>query len=463
MPGVVFRRLDLRFGCHDRSFEFPEGSSPVVVAGPNGSGKSTLIEALARTLFGFNLRLEEDRELRDGRRPWGREGCHGRLLFRAADGRDWELERDFTSHETCLRRVDGDRDEDAFEGDANPAGENPEAEEFRRMLRRLFGLPRLAQYLSTTCIGQGALGETSLSRDLLKAASGGRVDVDEARRRIEEAHRELTSGPIREGEPRGRKDRRLERLESEIRELSRRLGEAERAHESRRPLLRERDDLQARSRVLDAELAELDAAVGPLSRRRTLTLEVEASRRRIHRLEEAEHRLGRAAEGVREAERDLEAALEPGEYPGDFPERLARLEELWTRRRELEEELAALETRKTGIVVPPVWSLLVSGGVAALGGILWALGEPLLAGITGGLGLATAGVLGVVRYARTRARTALRTEIEGIRSRLRAVRERIADRRDRIPAGPEVSNTTADRHRARFRRQEEARARLEAA
>ena len=134
MPAVLFRSLDLRFGRHDRSFEFPHREAPVVIAGPNGSGKSTLLEALTRTLFGFNLRREDDREIRDGRRPWDGEECWGRLEFRAADGRAWCLERDFATHATRLRPVDGGGEE--FEGDANPAGGNPEAEEFRRRLRR---------------------------------------------------------------------------------------------------------------------------------------------------------------------------------------------------------------------------------------------------------------------------------------------------------------------------------------
>lgn len=459
MPGVVFRRLDLRFGCHERSFELPEGPSPVVVAGPNGSGKSTLVEALARTLFGFNMQRGEDRALWDGRRPWGGEECYGHLTFRAADGHDWRLERDFSTHDARLRRVDGTGEE--FEGDANPAGGNPEAVEFRRRLRLLFGLPRLAQYVSTTCIGQGAVGETRLSHDLLEAASGGRIDVDEARSRIEEAHRELTRGPIRTGQPAGRKDRRLEELEGEIEELEGRLRQAEAAHRSRAPLLQERAELRERLRKLEVDLERIDAAVGPLSRRRSLRLEAEGCRRRIRRLEEAEHRLSRAFDAEREAAAELEERMGPGEYPRDFRERLARLEGLWDRRRELGERLESLESEEREIRVPALWTVVVAGGVAALGGLAWFLGNPLLAGV-----LAVPGGIGVIyllvaRNISRREREARRAERTRMTRDRRGLEERITAQLHGIPRDPELTPSTADRHRERFRRQAEARARLE--
>ena len=93
-PTVRFLRAELGYGCHAAgTFEIPSGDDPVVIAGPNGSGKSTLVEALVRTLFGFDRRQPEDRECLVIRAPWAGERCRAEVELLGADGRRWRVRR----------------------------------------------------------------------------------------------------------------------------------------------------------------------------------------------------------------------------------------------------------------------------------------------------------------------------------------------------------------------------------
>ncbi|MEE9575891.1 MAG: AAA family ATPase, partial [Gemmatimonadota bacterium] len=70
MSGVVrFVSLDLDYGCHHGRYRFPVKSAPTVILGSNGSGKSTLVDALVRTIYGFNRRESDARRAQEHRRP----------------------------------------------------------------------------------------------------------------------------------------------------------------------------------------------------------------------------------------------------------------------------------------------------------------------------------------------------------------------------------------------------------
>ena len=87
-----------------------------------------------------------------------------------------------------------------WRGNGNPAGNNLEARLYRDRLRALIGMDNLDDYARTAYVRQGGLPETSLSEDLLRAAGGGDIDVDAARKSIRERFRELTLAPIDEGD-----------------------------------------------------------------------------------------------------------------------------------------------------------------------------------------------------------------------------------------------------------------------
>ncbi|MFW6201029.1 MAG: AAA family ATPase, partial [Gemmatimonadota bacterium] len=108
MGAVRFLEVELHYGCHDGvHFTLPTGRDPVVLGGPNGAGKTTLVEALARAPFGFNRRVAEDNLVLEARRPWGGEHCRVRVVFTAADGSRWAVERDFATAAVGLEPLDG--------------------------------------------------------------------------------------------------------------------------------------------------------------------------------------------------------------------------------------------------------------------------------------------------------------------------------------------------------------------
>ncbi|MFQ5742616.1 MAG: AAA family ATPase [Acidobacteriota bacterium] len=94
MAHPSFREIDLRYGCHCRSFTFPEKADPLVIAGPNGMGKTTLVEALVRALFGFDHRRDEERELLEARRPWNGEMPWTKIQVTDKAGKAWWIERE---------------------------------------------------------------------------------------------------------------------------------------------------------------------------------------------------------------------------------------------------------------------------------------------------------------------------------------------------------------------------------
>ena len=97
------RLLDLRldgFGKFvDRSFVFDPRFT--VIYGPNESGKSTLESAIVALLFGVGRKDE-----RDGRRPWSGGAYSGTLRYALADGRIFEVQRDFDRDPKAVRVFD---------------------------------------------------------------------------------------------------------------------------------------------------------------------------------------------------------------------------------------------------------------------------------------------------------------------------------------------------------------------
>ncbi len=461
MPGARFLRAELDYGCHvEGTIEIPDGAAPVVVFGPNGSGKTTFLEALVRTLFGFNRMQDEERRFIESRIPWTGETCAAAVEIEKDGGERFRIRREFDGSEVRIEPLDGGP---AWTGDGNPASRNQEAREYRRRLGEIFGFSELAPYLRTACVTQGGLVGTRLGEDLLQIAAGGYGGVDEALEALRDAHRKLTTRPVTADSHAGRTPKKLERLDERIAESRERLARSEAAFRRREPILAELDAAEEEIASLAGSIDRLEAALGPLNERRTI-------REREERLGERLRTLGRVAERVADAADDVRAAAgavaETGEaYPDDFLERTGRLESLWSDRDALGGERDELAAELREVAVPSPWTAVLIGLVVALAGAVLALTvSPIWIGLgvaVIGAGLA-AGLL-ARRSRGSRHRDRIRDRTREIDRRLQTIEERIADELEGVPRAASLAPDSLPERKREFQARRGARRRLERA
>ena len=460
--GVRFLKANFEYGCHvGEGFELPGGESPIVIAGPNGSGKTTLIEALVRTLFGFDRRSMGDRDRLAARAPWVGRRCRASVEVRGADGGRWRVRRDFDDGSVEVESLDsGER----WSGDGNPAAGNQEAQEYRRRLAALFGLADIELYESTACISQGQLLDTRLREELLQVESGGYGNVEDALARVAKAHDALTARPI-DGEGRSKpKPRKLETADIEIERLVSRIKAADAVLSWRAPLEQELHALQARERELDAAVLRLETALGPLNGRRALEARIEAQRERQAAIEKARHRLERAVRQLRAIEDAVAIPVEE-RYPPDFLERLGRLEWIWNRQTELRVARDTLEAEPRLADVPRPWlALAVAAAIAGIGGIGAALfGSAAVAFGGVALALVAGTALMLHRAGRLRRRDETLRRKRVVYEELDRVAEELEKELVGIPRGRTLSIATLDERRRAFEAQRQAVEKLGAA
>jgi len=464
MAGVRFVRVELDYGCYaGRVFRFNATGAPTVILGPNGSGKSTLLEALVRALFGFNRRHQADRARLEHRHPWGRDACRAALVVADADGALWRLDRNFHDMRVRIQRMDPPGDE--WEGEANPAADNEDAREYRRRLQRIIGFADIDAYVSTACILQGELRTTRPSDDLLRLATGGHRDVQRARERLKEAHRELTARRIGPDDTAARKGRRLEELEQQVQRVAEQLARAEAAERQRGPLVAERTAALERMAALEAEIELLEAAQRPLAEITALQAELEAVDSQLSMLERAEQRLRAAHEEYKAADAAWREWAAGPLYPDDFLERLSRLDSLWRSRtvvsavcEEREAALAGMRRPTLATAAAAASFTIVAGGAALVAAGVTIVGlVVLLVGIGGGIGALLA------RQRLVQRRDAVTREAALLRERLRDTEDEIAQTLAGIPDADTLTPDTAPDRRDRFERQRAARSRSESA
>ncbi|MFW6198704.1 MAG: AAA family ATPase, partial [Acidobacteriota bacterium] len=405
MPTVRFVAAHLAYGCHTRDFELPEAERPIVVHGPNGSGKSTFLEGLVRTLFGFDRRRGDDGRIHETRRPWGGGGYSGRVCIECLDGTERWIERDFDSAEVRILV----EDREIWQGSGNPGGTNQEAVDYRRRLREMFGLAELAEYERTACAHQGQLVQTHLGDELIQAASGGGVDVDEAREAIRARHRELTLEPIVDRERAANKRRELERSLERIDELASRLEAVRRAEQERLPLVRDESRLLETIADLDRRIGRLEDAWEKVSSRKGQQAEKRAAEARLRSLERLERKLTAATRAATSMQEIHESLGDRPAYPDDFVERAATARRLQEEHRRLRQERDRLRETLAEQTRSVAWPLVAAAATLATAVLLAWTGARVPAAVVVGLVLLGA-VLVAGRYLkrRTERRGALR-------------------------------------------------------
>jgi hypothetical protein len=448
--------IELHYGCLHGRQRFPGTREPTVIVGSNGSGKSTLIEAVVRTLFGFNRREPDARLMQERRRPWKGGRFRAVLLLEDAEGR-LAVERDFETNDVVVSRPAGG--EELYRGEANPAAPSSSDQRgYRELLRSVIGLVELEDYERTACIQQGHMLETELTQDLLRIAAGGHADVEAAGESVRGRFHELTMEPINAEERRRRKKGRVEQLAAELDELEGGIAAARRSEAERSPLLAALESIEGALIELRGSVRRLEREHAALSRLRVLEEREEASLQRIRGLEDAQKDLREAIWKAESAADESGKRPFPEAYPEDYLERLAALEEgLWPR---LEEMQAARDARSA--VTDAVDWAQPSGraGSLTLGGVLLAAGASAVGVGEGtlrvfGLVAALAGAAILIRglrglVGRRRAEDSATLELTRFESEIEALGRRIEKKLAGLPAADDTSPETLPERRREF-------------
>ncbi len=448
--------IDLDYGCLHGRQRFPGTNEPTVVVGSNGSGKSTLIEAVVRTLFGFNRREPDARLMQERRRPWKGGRFRAVLLLEDAEGR-LAVERDFETNDVVVSRPAGG--EELYRGEANPAApSSSDQRAYRELLQSVVGLVELEDYERTACIRQGHMFETELTQDLLRIAAGGHADVEAAGESVRGRYHELTLEPINAEERQRRKKGRVERLAAELDELESGIAAVRRSEAERSPLLAALEAAEGELIELRQRVRRLEREHAALSRLRVLEEREEASLQRIRRLEDVQKDLREAIWKAESAADETGKRPFPEAYPEDYLERLAALEEgLWPRLQELQ---AARDARSA--VTDAAGGAQPSGkaGGLVLGGVLLAAGASAV-----GVGEGTLRVLGLVaalagtailirglrgRVGRRRAEDSATLELTRIDSEIEVLGRRVEEKLAGLPAAGDISPETLPERRREF-------------
>ena len=444
MNGPVFLKLEMDFGRHAGSYQFPT-DGPVVITGANGSGKTTLVDALLRTVYGFRRQRDDESKLLEARRPWASGPYRASVHLRTPDGQDLIWSRDFDTDGVSVRTAEGSTM--LFEGEANPGGKGPATETYWNLVRSVFGFDELDDYERTACIRQGELLGTAFGGNLLTLAEGGHARVRAAQHQIEEEHKALTREPVMPGATRLRKDRRLELAQSALADTRAQLDETRHAEGVRGPTVQNVTELEAEEARLERDLIELESARSLLLKRETAVAEVEAAQERADRLVQLKADMDGAERDTGSAEGELDHRAVHGRYPDDFRTRAAELRSAFKRLDELDKMKAA--TRSS----PWIRVAGIAGAVAvAVGGFFVFQGATVgWIGVISGSIIAGGLFVRQTLLRRARQRTgALRTEIE------RSVARLLVD----VPNPGTLTSATLPDRLEDFERQDEARRRL---
>jgi energy-coupling factor transporter ATP-binding protein EcfA2 len=451
-----FESIELHYGCLHGRQRFPGANQPTVIVGSNGTGKSTLIEAVVRTLFGFNRREPEARLMQECRRPWKGGSFRAVLLLEDLEGR-LVVERDFETNDVVVSRpAEG---EELYRGEANPAAPSSSDQRgYRELLQSIVGLVELEDYERTACIQQGHMLETELTQDLLRIAAGGHADVEAARESVRGRYHELTLEPINAEERRRRKKGRVERLAAELDELEIGISTARRAEAERSPLLAALETIEVELSELRRSVRRLEREHAALSRLRVLEEREEASLQRIRRLEDVQKDLSEAIWKAESAADETAKRPYPEAYPEDYLERLAALEEgLWPR---LEEVRATRDARNAGAdTAGGAQPARGTGGLVLGGGVLlaagaWAVGVGegtlRLLGLVAALAGAAILISGLRGMRRRGAEDSATLELTRIDSEIETLGRRVQEKLAGLPAAGDTSPDTLPERRREF-------------
>lgn len=247
---VRWQRLTLRgFGPYQNevTVRFPGGFG--TLAAPNESGKSTLVAGLLAVVYGLRGTNAPGGAGQGRYRHWGGAArFDGEVEFTGADGTTYVIARNFETHGVRLTRMDAGGATVELNGVHNPGAHRPN-EQYERRVAELVGVPS-QDLLETTFVVTQPLPETDQVdkevQTLLSGAGGGHYPA--ALDLLVEDLTRLTrfTGDLGVKSRNANKDRALEELGQEVRQLEERIEAGRAGADALQALAQQKGDLEQR-------------------------------------------------------------------------------------------------------------------------------------------------------------------------------------------------------------------------
>ena len=443
MGSVRFSNIEMKYGCHDRSIKLPIKQSPVVIAAGNGCGKSTLVEALVRSVFGFDEDRADDQSILQYRRPWTGNGMRLAVELVDEEWGIWKIDRELSESLLSITSPAGEKK--SWRQDQDSRTDISSRQQINEELITLFGYDERLLYENISCLHQGELLRTHLSEEILQVAESTYSRADAARLKLAAAARAWEVGhPYGDEEP-DAEQRSIAGLEARIAELETNIGQAGEIDSRRRELAEQAEGLEHDLEKIEEKIELLEQERKPLLKRRTDELEIEQTRERLSDLEGIEVELARAIANQEKAGKDADPATESNrEFPEDFKSRAERIEELWEARKKQRMAISKSREDLQSAAAPPR-ALIVVAALLALAGLpVWLAGLGS-AGIALSLGgLATLAVLVVRQRAASGVRSRLEGEIQLLEGGLRDTKDELSELVADIPDGENLRRDRLD-------------------
>jgi len=301
MAGVVWHSVSLTgFGPYGEKVTYAFPADFGVLVAPNETGKSTLVAGLMATLYGLPTSSSPEefgtrRYRHHGRAP----AFEGEVEFTAVDGLRYHVWRDFESHRIVVTRRGLAGPERVHDGVHNP-GARRGNQEYEGLIARLVGLPSRELLVATFCVTQPLPEMDQVDQkvqELLAGAGGGRPQ--KALERLNEEARERTRYLTDYGFPTNlRKDRELEVLQAQIRDLTAEIEEARSTVDQYHQSAGQLQKVEAAHEEARREVGQLRQVLDALQEWQRL-----AEKRRQHLRQVTS--LGRALDGARKVAEQL--------------------------------------------------------------------------------------------------------------------------------------------------------------
>jgi DNA repair exonuclease SbcCD ATPase subunit len=431
---VRFSSIDLKYGCHDRSIKLPIRQRPIVITAPNGRGKSTLVEALVRSVFGFDSGQQHDRRVIDSRRPWRGTGMRLGIDLVDDDWATWRIDQDLVDSLMTLTSPSGQKE--SWRRDQAGGAAEAVTREIRERLTRLLGFADRGLYENTFCLHQGAIADTRLCKEILELAVSTYSTADAARLRLAAEAQAWQSGhPIGDEEP--AEDRQsVEELEQQIADLEMSLAQAGEVDSHRVDLVARAERLERELDKMEKEIELLEEERKTLLKRREEEMEAEHLRERLLDLEGVESDLERAIADLEALEKEEAPTSEPTTVlPDDLPERARRIEELWEERKQQRMTISKKREDLHGSSNPSPLLIIAATLIALAGLPAYQVGMGTVASTLSIAGVTCMAILLVRQRGAAQNRRRIESEIELLEGQLRDVKDELSELLADLPEG----------------------------
>ncbi|HHY93254.1 MAG TPA: AAA family ATPase, partial [Firmicutes bacterium] len=312
---------------------------------PNEQGKSTLVAGLTAVLFGLPGLSDPTKFGKARYRNWHNpDRFEGELTFRV-DGVLYRVERDFESDRVVLSRQEGTRWVQLAGGEHRALARKRNLT-YEEALADLIGITTVDLFAATFCVGQPLPEADQLSHSVQQLLAGAGATGAEALARLEEQLGEITrfTGRLGVTSRDKNKDRELERLQEEKRNLEQAVKESAAGVDAQHALAAELAALEEEKEKRAAELSAKQNLYHDWGRWRLLRDRYESALAEQVKLAQAQQEAQRLSMQLAEVKDTL--AREYGEFLGAPPDVKDKLDVLLA----TEEQIKELERARAALV-----------------------------------------------------------------------------------------------------------------